>query len=241
MNRDLMILKKKNLLRFFSLLFLIILLTSCAISNDSAEKGRGMENKKRILLLGASVGKAWNLSEFPQRMKSDDIFETIAFYEYDKTEALDEILMRPKRKFHLTRTYIKGFFEPSPQLPDTIIIKECAAYFPGDLESYKESIKKWVKMIKDKKVDIILATTAPVTEERAKKRKGQIEAIREFNEWIRDYAKIEKITLLDLEAALRKEDATNRFLRDNLSIDGLHLNKEAYNILDRLLLDTLSK
>jgi len=170
-------------------------------------------------------------------MKHDDyIFESIALYDYDKTEALEEVLMRPKRKFRFTRTYVKGLFEPAPQKPDVIIIKECSAYFPGDLISYKELMKKWVKRIREANIGVVLATVVPVTRERSQTRKGQIETIRAFNDWIREYAAQERIALLDLEAALRT-NAVNRFLKDELSTDGSHLNRNAYDILDRHLAD----
>ena len=224
----------------FSLLIAAIFVIGCNMSNDNAKKGQIMGNKKRIILLGASVGKAWNLKEFPLRMKPDQYeFESIAFYEYDKTEALEEILIRPKRKFRLTKSYIKGFFAPSPQRPDVIIIKECAAYFPGDFITYTELMKKWAKRIRNANIEVVLATVVPVTPERNEKRKGQMESIREFNDWIREYAKEENIALLDLEAALRR-DETGRFLREDLtSGDGLHLNTKAYDILDTLLRETL--
>ncbi len=198
-------------------------------------QSQAVEGKKQALLLGASVGKAWDLPNFPNRMKNDHYrFETVAAYQYDKTEALEEILMRPQRKFHLTKTYFMGFFKPSPALPNMIILKECAAYFPGDLNSYKALMKKWVAQIRAAKIQVVLATVVPVTQQRAGKKKGQIEEIRAFNDWMREYARTEKIPLLDMEAALRRADA--RFLKDDLTDgDGLHLNKKAYDILDRLL------
>lgn len=210
------------------------------MSNDDTTKGITVTNKKRVILLGASVGKGWNLMEFPQRIENNKyILETIAVYQYDKTKALEEILMRPKRKFHLTRTYFKGFFKPPPQIPNAIIIKECAAYFPGDLESYKALMMKWIKSVRESNMEVIVATVVPVTQGHAEMRKGRIETIQEFNDWLREYAQIENITLLDLETALRK-DAEIRFLRDDLtSGDGLHLNKKAYDVMDQLLKKTL--
>jgi len=197
-------------------------------------------NKKRIFLLGASVGKEWNLPAFPLRMKTDDFtFESMAVYQYDKTEGLEEILMRPKRKFRLTRTYLTGFFKPTPQRPDLIIIKECAAYFPGDMEIYKNLIRGWAKNIREAKIEMALATVVPITQDRADRQKGAMEAIRDFNDWIVEYTKKENIILLDLESALRT-DGQNRYLRNEYSSgDGLHLNKNAYEVLDRLLQNTL--
>ena len=230
----------KKITRIVFLISLVLsFLTNCNMVESKGTKEQEMANKKRILLLGASVGQTWNLKEFPQRSKNDNyIFESVAAWQYDKTEALEEILMRPKRKFRLTKNYIRGFFEPAPQMPDIIIIKECSAYFPGDLKQYKELMEKWVKRIKDANIEVWLATVVPVTTARADKTKGKIEGIREFNDWLREYARYESITLLDLEAALRK-DAEARFLKDEFtSGDGTHLNKEAYDILDKVLLDT---
>ncbi len=210
-------------------------------TGDNSGKGEAMLRQKRIILLGASVGKAWELPDFPKRTNSEDkfIFETVRAYQYDKTEALEEILMRPKRKFRLTKTYVTGFLKPAPQLPDTIIVKECAAYFPGDLESYKTLMTKWVKRIREANIDVVLATTVSVTATHAAEKKGRIETIRDFNDWIRDYTKKENIPLLDLEAALRT-DGENRFLRDDMtSGDGLHLNQKAYGVLDDVLRQTL--
>jgi hypothetical protein len=223
--------------RIISLITGIFILIGCNLFADNTNKGQTMENKKRVTLLGASVGKAWNIKEYPLRIKNDDyIFESIAFYEYDKTEALEEILMRPKRKLRFTRTYVKGIFEPAPKKPDVIIIKECSAYFPGDLMSYKELMKKWVIRIREANIGVVLATVVPITRERSKTRKGQIENIRAFNDWIREYAAQERIVLLDLESVLRT-DAVDRFLKDELSTDGSHLNRNAYDILDRNLAD----
>jgi hypothetical protein len=218
-------------------------LTACGADSNGLRKGEaGGMGKRHIMLLGASVGKAWSLAEFSQRMNENQyVLESMAIYQFDKTDALEEVLMRPKKKFRLTRTYIKGLFEPAPQIPDVILIKECAAYFPGELSTYKEWIGKWVKRIKESRKEVILATVVPVTRERAATRKGQSEAISEFNDWLRDYARLEKITLLDLEAELRISPR-ERFLQDTFtSGDGMHLNKTAYDVLDKVLLAALKK
>lgn len=221
-----------------SILFFLVMtiLGYFFLSVEDSVKGIGMNNKKRIFLMGASVGKEWNLSKYPERMKTDQVFfESAAVYQYDKSEALEELLIRPKRRFHLTRTYLKGFFKPAPQLPDTIIIKECAAYFPGDLGQYKDLLKVWVKMIRDKKIEAVLATVVPVTREQAEKEPEKIGAIRKYNDWIREYANKENLLLLDLEYVVRTDD-NNRFLKEEYSSgDGLHLNQKAYDMLDRLI------
>lgn len=199
-------------------------------------------NTQRILLIGASVGKEWELPQFPVREKLDGYeVESIAVYQYDKTEALQEVLMRPKRKFRLTRSYLTGFFKPAPQLPGVIIVKECAAYFPGDLDSYQRLLKSWVDQIRGARINVVLSTVVPVTKNHAVGHPGRLEQILAYNDWVRAYAGQERIPLLDLEAALRVSDA-ERALDDVLtSGDGLHLNRAAYARLDQLLKSVLEQ
>lgn len=221
---------------------LLLLLAASTILALSAPGGAvaGTE-KTRVLLLGASVGKSWEVSALPKRLNDSRFeFEAVQAWQFDKTEALEEILMRPRRKFKPTKTYLKGFFGPAPKPADIIIIKECAAYFPGDLNAYKELVKKWVAAIRAANKKPAIATVAPVTKARTLKSPGKIESIREFNIWIREYAAAEKLPLLDLEAALKTDDK-DRLLRDEYSTDGTHLNRKAYDVLDKFLLEAAVK
>lgn len=197
---------------------------------------------RKILLLGASVGKAWNLTEWPGRVKNKKYsFESMAIYDFDKSQALEEILMRPKRKFRLTRTYLKGIFEAPLQKPDFIIIKECAGYFPGNFERYKELVKGWVLQCRAAGIKAIVTTVVPVTLEHAKTKPGRLEGIIAYNDWVKVYTKEIGIGCLDLETPLRVSEE-NRGLREDLTIgDGLHLNTMAYNILDKALLENSDK
>ena len=225
------------------LLFMLLHSVSCdkqeTKTNNSSIQGAGM--KKKILLIGASVGQDWNLAQLPHRMhETASEFESLAVYQYDKSDAIEEVLMRPRRKFRFSLGYVKGFFRPAPQLPNMIILKECAAYFPGDLNQYKVLMQKWVNRIRGAHISLMVATVAPITKTRAARKEHQLESILEFNDWIREYCVKERIPLLDLERALRESDR-NRVLQEKFtSGDGLHLNKEAYDVLDRLLLSRLS-
>lgn len=196
----------------------------------------------KVVLLGASVGQEWEVGGMPKRLGNNRFqFEAVQAWQFDKTEALEEVLMRPKRKFKPTKSYLKGFFEPAPMKPDVVIIKECAAYFPGDLARFKSLVQKWVASIKASGKKPALATVVPVTSDHARRKPGRIEAIRAYNDWIRELAAAEKLPLIDLEAALR-EDATGRLLKaEYTSGDGLHLNRKAYDVLDKTLLDAAMK
>lgn len=171
--------------------------------------------QKRIILVGASVGKDWRLHVIYQRI------ETLVEYAFDKTAMVERAIAAR---------------------PDAIIIKECAAYFPSTAVN-RDLIAKWVERIRQAQIRPILATVVPVTREHAASHPGRVEAIWEFNDWIRDWAAAEKVPMLDLEAALRCS-TEDRYLDDRLdSGDGLHLAAEAYRkkldpLIPSLLLQT---
>ena len=218
-----------------AMVFLVVMQVSCG--NQPAGKSPA---GKHVVLLGASVGKDWRLTELPKRVSAPGYsFESVTVYQFDKTEGLEEILMRPRRKFRLTRTYLKGFFQNPPLRPDIVIVKECAAYFPGDLQAYQELMKAWVRRIRDAGLVPAVATVAPVTRTRDAGNSGQMAAIRRFNDWLREYARLEWLPLVDIEYVI-KDSGADGFLREELtSGDGLHLNQEAYRRLDGELLRAL--
>src|SRR5581483_11017165 len=196
----------------------------------------------RVTLIGASIGKAWNLPELGMRAQSPGyMFEALQAWEYDKSDVLEEVLMRPARKFRLTRTYIKSLFEPAPPPADVVILKECSAYFPGDLPLARkqELLRRWVREIQEKHIRVMLATTVPVTRQRSAQDPGKQQGLLAFNDWLRGYARDNRIPLLDLEAALRTDDR-ERYLRDDFSSDDCsHLIRTAYEVLDRVMLSAL--
>ncbi len=199
-------------------------------------------NKQRhIVLLGASVGKAWNISQLPQRIdNSDYVFEYVQHGGFDKSETLNKIISRKKNK------------------PDAIFIKECAAYFPGDIAQYKILMKKWIHTSLESDVIPIPVTVVPVTRLHPFKKipidiiKGRNPfkadnpfksiknaTILEYNDWIRRYSEQKGLSVLDLEAAVRYSE-DNRYLREDLArIDGLHINSKAYKILDKIVIPIL--
>jgi hypothetical protein len=200
-----------------------------------------VEKKKHVLLIGASVGAHWNFGALPERIRKKDYFlEYIHGGGYNKTKRLREVLARKENK------------------PDAVFIKECAAYFPGDLNHYKDLIKGWVKECWDSGIIPMLTTVVPVTRLHPfkqfmidiVKRRNPLRfgnpfkskrnlAIIEFNDWIWDFSRENGLTVLDLEGAVRY-GTKNRYLREDLArIDGLHLNKKAYKILDEIVLPTL--
>ena len=101
--------------------------TVCA-ENHKAKDGMEQKRMKRVILIGASVGRAWDFPDLPARLGRDDyVFEYNGVYEFDKTPALMKLFNRKQDK------------------PDAIIIKECAAYFPRNSDQYKQLIIRQVK------------------------------------------------------------------------------------------------
>ncbi|UCE40734.1 MAG: hypothetical protein JSV17_14995 [Candidatus Aminicenantes bacterium] len=229
----------QNIISFFALFALVLLTLTPSPSESRFEKS--IKKQKYIILLGASVGREWNIDALPEREKNSDyIFEYVYGGKFDKSKSLGEILARRERK------------------PDAIFLKECAAYFPGDFELYSKSMMRWIEECRRAGVIPIPATIVPVTRLHSLKKffidvlKGRNpfqhshplkqernSSICEFNDWIRTYSREKGLAVLDLEAALRYSER-NRFLKESFArIDGLHLNKQAYKNLDRIVIPAL--
>lgn len=196
---------------------------------------------KRIILVGASIGRGWNIPALPARLQNDDYaFEFVDVSGFDKSEELRKVFRRSETQ------------------PDAIIIKECAAYFPGDFGLYKNLIAQWVSECQKHGIVPIPATVVPVTRMHSFKklaidllklrnpfktgspfRHRRQKAIQEYNDWLRGFCGERKLSVLDLEKAVRKSDK-NRYLRSRWAkIDGLHLNKKGYQVIDRIVIPTL--
>lgn len=212
--------------------------TVCA-ENRKAKDGMEQKSMKRVILIGASVGRAWNFPDLPARLGRDDyVFEYIGEYEFDKTPALMKLFNRRQDR------------------PDAIIIKECAAYFPRNSDQYKQLIIQQVKDCLVNKIVPILATTVPVitppfgtkfyfkdllktvwpNKIRIRQR---LEPILRYNDWIIEYSTEQGLPVLDLEGALRVTTDDRRLRIEYTSGDGLHLNQDAYKVLDGIIMPVL--
>lgn len=202
-----------------------------------------MSTKRHVILLGASVGQAWKIDSLPDRLKDDKSiqryrFEYVGDFQFDKTQTLKAILHRKQDK------------------PDAIILKECAVYFPGDFQAYQDLMKKWVTYCRKAGVVPIPTTVVPVIRDRSmvtimkdiiKPLLGKtvssdrLKTILQYNDWIRSYAKQEGLTVLDLEAALRISQEDRSLRPDLHSGDGLHLNSDAYTLLDQMVIPIVNQ
>jgi len=164
---------------------------------------------KRVLLLGASVARAWRLHLVFPRVR------TLTAYQFDKSA-----LVRRALALH----------------PHGVILKECAAYFPPDRTRERARLVSWTATLREAGVAVALATVLPVTRAHAARVPGRAEGLWAFNDWLRALCQERAIPLLDLEEALR-ESPERRYLQEGVHAgDGLHLSRATYRTrLDPLI------
>jgi len=240
----------KNVLNKFILICLLAFL-SISCKEEKTIMTENNQAKKHVLLLGASVGEAWDFPNLPVRANNSNYkFEFIAKFEPDKSDILNQAIQRKGDK------------------PDVVIIKQCAAYIrtdvdtydPKHVEGYKQLAQKWVGQLREKKIVPIMATIVPISEEIPTWNKFKrlvkkyifrkkiqpfypnigLKGISDYNDWVKAYSEKNGLTILDLEAPLHISN-TNRFLKPELTTDGLHINKKAYQKLDQIVFPTLAK
>ncbi|KAA6458326.1 hypothetical protein DYQ86_20640 [Acidobacteria bacterium AB60] len=221
---------------------LIAVITGWILTVSGCHKGEGntLTNRVHITLIGASIGEAWHLAEWPSRVQAHEYTaDSLAAWQFDKSEAVEETLIRPKRKVELTRSYLKSLFQSPPTNPNIVILKECSSYFPGDMEDYKQRVRDWVRQLQAGNIQVMLATVVPVTQARAASAPGKQESLLAYNQWIREFAHQQHIPVLDLEAALREPGQGSYLRLEYAADDGSHLNDGAYRALDIALWTTL--
>jgi lysophospholipase L1-like esterase len=198
----------------------------------------GGDRRTHVLVIGASIAQAWRISDWPARVGEPRFAaESTAEWSFDKTEAVEAVLRRPAVRFRVSRSWLVAFLRP-PRRPDIVILKECSSYFPGDLAAFAENVRAWTRRLSVGGTQVVLATVVPVTRSRAGRDPGKQDGILAYNGWVRNYAREELLTVLDLEAAVRGPDS---YLKEEFAAeDGSHLNARAYAMLDRALLDTLA-
>jgi len=228
---------RKKVLVGSALAIVALLGATWFMSTRAPERAPG---ELHLALVGASIGQDWRLAEWPARVNAKGFSaESFAVWQFDKTAAIDELLMRPKRKFRLTRTYLRSLFAPPPPKADLVILKECSSYFPGDGEAQRAAFRAWEEKLSASGARVMLATVVPVTQSRARQDAGKQEALSAFNAWVREYAAQKNLPVLDLDAAMRAGAPGSNLKDEYTSGDGSHLNRAAYAVLDRTLLDTL--
>lgn len=213
--------RMNHIVRIFLAAFFFIL----SIMNANAAPA--VQPERRLVLLGASIGKEWHFDKLPARAGlSGYRLEYQGINAFDKGSLLEGVLTQSRK-------------------PDYVLIKECSTYFPGDQKSYQEKVVSWVSRLRAAGVRPVLVTVAPVdaphglldrAKDMAKRAMGRstwADEVSRYNDWLRGYARQENIPLFDLEAVLRI-GADNRYLRPEYGVgDYVHINEQAYKALDR--------
>lgn len=187
------------------------------------EESTPHEVNKYVVLVGASVAKKWNLRQLSARQNlQNTFFGYRGLYEFDKSTLIDNLVAMPLK-------------------PDAVIIKECAEYFPRNIDTSLSKIKQWAKQLEDADIEPILATVVPITKSRAKKNPTVQQGINDFNNAIRKYGDEKTIKILDLQAALSSHVDPGYLDETYADRDGLHLENVAYKErLDMLMINLIN-
>jgi hypothetical protein len=82
--------------------------------------GELMAESKHIVYIEASTVNNWKLDGFAARTGIERYrFEVRREYDFDKSKLVDQVLAG------------------GPPRPDAVIVQECSAYFPGDMQAYQ--------------------------------------------------------------------------------------------------------
>jgi hypothetical protein len=171
---------------------------------------------KKVLFIGASIVQCWYIHEY------FDFIHSLSVYKFDKTEEIQGYLA------------LNGLNKK----PDVVVLKECAAFIPLDIErfeleftEYKSIYKGMIEVLKKNNIIPIIATVCPIAY------KGpHLNNILKFNNWLREYAKSNSISILDMEKSVRISERDRRLRSEISQEDGLHLKREAYeNYLNPLV------
>lgn len=173
-----------------------------------------------VVLVGASVGKSWNLNELHLRKntKNNIYFGYRGKYDFDKSDVIHSLISNELK-------------------PNAVIIKECAKYFPRDIDSSLKLVDEWVASLKSNGIVPILATVVPVTSEHDKQNDNLMNSINEYNNALRSYSSDKNVSIIDLQSILSDGFEKNYLNPLYASEDGLHLNSMAYSdVLDDFLI-----
>ena len=193
----------------------------------SANMALAADADRKVVLVGASIGKAWHFEDLGRRSNLPGYsFAYLGKNAFDKGALIQELVAEKER-------------------PAFVLIKECASYFWSDTSNYRQSLMAWVGQLRAAGIEPVLVTTAPVSEPEGVIPRAKIAVkhllgrpevqtdLTAYNDWLRQYAHQERLPLFDLEAVVRISSDDKHLRRDYDSGDGLHLSNAAYHALDR--------
>lgn len=177
---------------------------------------------KRIIVVGASISRTWDLRNLHNRFPQNNVTAGVRVkYEFDKEEVIQRIIgMRTK--------------------PHSVFIKECADYFPRDVDKSIEDISRWSSLLKNAGIVPVIMTTIPVTKDHSDNHQGKLQSINNFNHKLLEFCHQNDIKCLDAQELLKDATDLNALDPRYAEKDGLHLNAAAYQILDKSLVDLIT-
>jgi hypothetical protein len=213
-----------------------VLLTLGAALSLMSISSEPMAQAKHVVYIEASMVNRWNLDAFGARTGSDRYrVQPLTEYEFDKSRLVRQALAAGQRG------------------PDAVVVQECAVYFPGDLDAYKQQYRGWISEISSRGLTPVIATVVPparrkgiaaakgFVKERLLGQPSRYEQVAAFNDWLRALGGEMGVAVFDLERLVRV-DAEDRHMRDEYDEgDGVHLSRAAYDMLDRELQSFLDR
>jgi hypothetical protein len=169
-----------------------------------------------VVFVGASITDNWDFDHY----FSGYDFQKVIYYDWDKTQVWNEV-----ESHH----------------PDIVLVKECAAYFYSEggtpLADYENSMTGMVSRIRGIGAIPVLCTTIPVDVGQGGCTQAQLNDLRAFNDWVRNYCSSQGIILIDYYQ--RIADSQGQLPASCHDGDGLHPNSAGYDILSPMVIPAL--
>jgi hypothetical protein len=203
--------KNKGWIMLFSLV-LMIAAGQCK-KDDSAS---GPLADLTVVFVGASITDNWDFDHYFTSYN----FEKVIHYDWDKTQVWDEV-----QNLH----------------PDIVLVKECGAYFYSGggtpLGEFESNMENMVNRIRNLGAIPVLCTTLPVDVGYGDCTQAQLDDLRAFNDWVRNYCSGQGIVLMDYYEQIA--DSQGQLPTACHDGDGLHPNSAGYDILSPIVIPTL--
>jgi len=195
---------------------LFLLAASCSEEENGGQPPPHNEKETSVVFVGASITEAWNFNQYFPGYN----FHKVIHFDWVKSDAWAQV---------------------PPYSPKIVVVKECAAYFytggGTPLGEFYAEIRKMVGLIRGIGATPVLATTVPVDVGFGGCTQAQLDDIRKFNDWLRNYCSAQGVVCLDLYDAIA--DGQGQLPRDCHDGDGLHPNQKGYDTLSPIVLPAL--
>lgn len=218
----------------FSLLFLTMIFSEILVAQDWPNLGRFRDanealgapkkDEQRVVFIGNSITEGW--------LNADAGFFT---------------------KNNLINRGIGGQTTPQMVLrfrQDVIDLKPVAVVIlagindiagntgPSTLKMIEDNFKNMVQLAMQNGIHVILCTLLPSNKIPWRNNINPSDMITELNKWIKDYAALHSLNVADYYSLLVDEQ---NGLPEKYSADGVHVNKDAYQIMEQAILPIIEK